>query len=122
MVEENQTDNITMVILATGEEVVGSITKRTSTDIVVDDALLLFSDLEESGQVIFRKYSLFTQTWDVAFNRDQVLTEFTSDEIVPSILSFYKSTLEKFKTRPFQDPMEDNKDEVDLPTPNTVIH
>ena len=119
-----------MLILLNGDEVVGKYKRSDDRMIVLDDAVMLFSDLEDTGQVMIRKYCMFSHTWEARFKHEHVVMEVGPDEITTSLAQFYLNTLNRFKEGPYEDPLsdelvdhdEDEDEEEDTKPTRTMIH
>ena len=102
---ENQ---IGLLMLAVGEDVVGRLVYEDDDVIVVGDALILHMDLENTGQLAFQKFCMLTNTWDVTLNKSQIISVFDESELSPSVVEFYKNTMKKFsQAGPITDIAED---------------
>ena len=92
-------DDYTHVVLTTGEEIIGRLIGETEDGIHVDDALTLYytppNDESPGISLIFRKYSLLCDHYDVSFQRRHVLS--MSQGLKTDVIEGYEYALDLSK-------------------------
>ena len=94
-------DNVVALVLVSGEEVVGRVAGETDRGIDLADAMCMFYAAPESAErsngvhIIFRKYTLLTNEYDVFFKKEHVLNIFT--DLRPDVVEAYEYTLNATK-------------------------
>ena len=91
---------IAALVLVSGEEVVGRIAGETDRGIDLADAMVMFyaqpqSENTNGIRIVFRKYSMLTNDYQVFFKKEHVLNIFR--DLRPDVLEAYEYTLDLTK-------------------------
>ena len=84
--------------LKDGSDIIGKSTMVEDSGIFVDDALVLnygYSDHHGGSVIYMTKYSKFTTKYGVHFPNSQIT--FISNDIIPSLITFYEIALKRVK-------------------------
>ena len=116
---------IAALVLVSGEEVVGRIAGETDRGIDLADAMVMFyaqpqSENANGIRIVFRKYSMLTNDYQVFFKKEHVLNIFR--DLRPDVLEAYEYTLnltkqedtfENLMTEPDMDDDDEFKEELE---------